>query len=803
MTWFFDNYSIGYASLHHNDELFQAHFRLWSFYAALRERGPDGLERMAARSYGPVFPIANLYQSVDQTIFPRMWIPNPPLVKTDSAYRIMKTWDTPEVRLQDPKFSELFVPQDVEFPPGWIFTVLNGVDIDRQNKLLFPGFLGLVCQKGEGRFSTLVFRADGNDLDPTAKVHSAWRVWLPPALNNTPQEPALAWRLDDLDPTGYGGGCVTDLKGQLRRIAFATQREGGPFEIGRIKGDQHTFGQSRENEDIGALHTSTKQIFQRRDGSGDGPHKDSGQYVPCEPGPLLTPVYWRFDPEEFHLWSDQNRGGIGIWKDQATAFIKYIKTRIPPPKQPPPPIGDPFPPPLEEPKQPPLDDFGFPIPDGKLPPKLLTPTPPINVSQESTPSETYQGFDSVNNDRKLAGVFGELAHQGLVTRASSLFHLGSTTKDLRNTTPPFSLETGQALIDIWEDLPILTRDDVIVQPNTTTEDQRYRPGVASGVHATFPGNIGIDDFVHRPNNLPTAKNIYRLYNQIRLAFGQVDQNALVNLAFSMGLFSSTQMDIKYHDALGAITTVLTLTSAGALSVGSLDVNACIRAAQTCIEATIGFEVINKTGSTLTAPLVVKADDYDNTSGLIQVKAIEDLSDPPYGVLLVSLANNAEGHLARNGSSVISSLDTSSSYKYAPVFYTSTGTLSLTEGSMKVGYVLSLSVTGRIVIDFSPHAPFKTVSKAADFTLELGVTYEVSTTGAARAITLPEITPEMDGRETKVVDNGNAATNNITLTRSGASDTIKGGTNLVVATNYASLTLVPRYSAGASKWIVSG
>lgn len=68
-----------------------------------------------------------------------------------------------------------------------------------------------------------------------------------------------------------------------------------------------------------------------------------------------------------------------------------------------------------------------------------------------------------------------------------------------------------------------------------------------------------------------------------------------------------------------------------------------------------------------------------------------------------------------------------------------------------------------------------------------------TSGAACTPTLPTGIPK--GRSIIIQDNGNAAANNITITRGGA-DTINGANTLVISTNYGRRTL---FSDGAGKW----
>jgi len=75
---------------------------------------------------------------------------------------------------------------------------------------------------------------------------------------------------------------------------------------------------------------------------------------------------------------------------------------------------------------------------------------------------------------------------------------------------------------------------------------------------------------------------------------------------------------------------------------------------------------------------------------------------------------------------------------------------------------------------------------------------VTSTAAARTITLPLANAVPAGWQTTVKDeSGGALTNNITIARAGA-DTIDGATSNVINLNYGSRTV---YSDGVSKWFI--
>lgn len=90
-----------------------------------------------------------------------------------------------------------------------------------------------------------------------------------------------------------------------------------------------------------------------------------------------------------------------------------------------------------------------------------------------------------------------------------------------------------------------------------------------------------------------------------------------------------------------------------------------------------------------------------------------------------------------------------------------------------------------------------VSTATDLTVAANNDYVgVTSTAAARTITLPAAASYGIGRVLVIKDeSGAAGTNNITAQRAG-SDTIDGATSKAISSNYGSLTL---YCDGVSKW----
>lgn len=95
-------------------------------------------------------------------------------------------------------------------------------------------------------------------------------------------------------------------------------------------------------------------------------------------------------------------------------------------------------------------------------------------------------------------------------------------------------------------------------------------------------------------------------------------------------------------------------------------------------------------------------------------------------------------------------------------------------------------------------PQARLAKAANYTVTAADpgTLAITSTAAARTITLPAATVWRPGTQLKVKDeSGAAATNNITITRAGT-DTIDGANTLVINTNYGKATI---YTDGVSKW----
>jgi len=102
-----------------------------------------------------------------------------------------------------------------------------------------------------------------------------------------------------------------------------------------------------------------------------------------------------------------------------------------------------------------------------------------------------------------------------------------------------------------------------------------------------------------------------------------------------------------------------------------------------------------------------------------------------------------------------------------------------------------------VVRFDQGIRVPPVRVSADFTLRVIDSHvAVTSTAAARTLTLAPASTIPDGFRVTIKDeSGGAATYNITIQRDG-SDTIDGGTSIVLATNYGKVTL---YSNGVDKW----
>jgi hypothetical protein len=118
-------------------------------------------------------------------------------------------------------------------------------------------------------------------------------------------------------------------------------------------------------------------------------------------------------------------------------------------------------------------------------------------------------------------------------------------------------------------------------------------------------------------------------------------------------------------------------------------------------------------------------------------------------------------------------------------------------------VVTSTGTGGNLGTLKAEVAFSRFATAVSYTILLtdvgfGWVIAVTSTAAARTITLPLANTVPSGWQITVKDeSGGALTNNITIARSG-SDTIDGATSNVIALNYGSRTL---YSDGVSKWFI--
>lgn len=125
-----------------------------------------------------------------------------------------------------------------------------------------------------------------------------------------------------------------------------------------------------------------------------------------------------------------------------------------------------------------------------------------------------------------------------------------------------------------------------------------------------------------------------------------------------------------------------------------------------------------------------------------------------------------------------------------------GAVSGTTGTFS-GAVAAAAATFTGLATFSGGQRRKRRASAVDVTLAItDDILAITSTGAARAVTLPAASTAPAGQQFTVKDEGGGATaNNITITRAG-SDVIDGATTYVLDANYEAVTF---YSDGVSKW----
>ena len=217
-------------------------------------------------------------------------------------------------------------------PKGAHGIVLAGTNERDQESLFFPSFTSLVAanRAGDPSVSSLVYDLTSqSELDQEAKapLHSIMRV-----VRWSDDSGSLAWQLADGGLDGlYGSGLVIDGPGTYSVInplspgsvsapkpdlvaAFATHRQGGPFDVGSA-GDQHQITTDADGNPVNALHLNVKALW--KGGVGDGPldFKLEAYRPNTVSSPFLSEVHLRWDPRVGHDWA--YGAGKGKWRWQA------------------------------------------------------------------------------------------------------------------------------------------------------------------------------------------------------------------------------------------------------------------------------------------------------------------------------------------------------------------------------------------------------------------------------------------------------------------------------------------------------
>lgn len=614
-------------------------------------------------------------------------------------------------------------------------------------------------------------------------------------------------RTPETAPPGLGGGfTTTERRGNsVSILAHMGESYGGPISAGAGARDRHLIGinEDQEPQNPGHFQLLAPWILGNSELYDAPPEFDQTIYEPAGSYGVWWETRLRYDPTRRHGSVVGERPGLMRWETRVPLGFPIIPDPFPPPPpKEPPPEDQPFPPEEKKPDLvaggglPGIDFGGFDFGEGK------------KASFQGVWAQPAQFVDQAQNKKSNVGalvhIWNELASTGIAFQPT----LKIPGRDVRHTPNP---NADQLARDVYggpislrmEPYGAQRRGAWIESNKGATGRLLAKPSVAGGV---FFMPAERDTFGSNTRGTVPTRYVGLYEDDVRLAWGTPILSGTnaggVASGFSTGLFSSTVLATDYHDANGARTSAMTLSSAGTLSAVSMTSSGESIFDTLTYESVLNQRVKNVSGATLTAPLVVKANGYNVDDAVPTVIAIATTSDPPLGILLTDLATATVGSVARNGATLISGLDTSTSYVGAPVYSTAAGALTLTPGSLRVGFVLDLANPGRVIVEISAHKEVLTEAKSANFNAVGGVSYDVSTSGGAVTVTLPEITQLMDGRKIVVTDTGNAATNNITLTRSGASDTIMGAASATMITDYASVTLIARYSAGASKWQVT-
>jgi hypothetical protein len=176
-----------------------------------------------------------------------------------------------------------------------------------------------------------------------------------------------------------------------------------------------------------------------------------------------------------------------------------------------------------------------------------------------------------------------------------------------------------------------------------------------------------------------------------------------------------------------------------------------------------IDVRNSSGSTIAANTFVKITGDYSAGSIPEVVAVSDISDIPVALLLSDLTNNTNTshpssatRALRRGRVRITGFNTTGSAVGNFVYFTASGTLTLTGGSPPVGIVLSLETNGVIYIDIPLYLsgiPESFSSVSSNGTIS---TKTIEVTGGT-AYTLPAA--GVVGRKYRII---NASTNRLTI-----------------------------------------
>lgn len=119
------------------------------------------------------------------------------------------------------------------------------------------------------------------------------------------------------------------------------------------------------------------------------------------------------------------------------------------------------------------------------------------------------------------------------------------------------------------------------------------------------------------------------------------------------------------------------------------------------------DVRNNSGSTISAFTFVKINADYSAGGIPSVLAVNSTSDYPVAFLLDNLVNasntshpSSTSKAIERGRVEVTGFNTTASSIGSPVYFNSSGNLTLTPGSQQIGNVLTLSTNGVIYIDLS-------------------------------------------------------------------------------------------------------